>query len=86
MAINDFTYLTQLVLYHRKRAGLSRNQLAELAGIGKTAIYDIEHGKESVRLDTLIKILNTLNIKIRFDGPFSIEYEDLQDEKSQSIR
>jgi HTH-type transcriptional regulator / antitoxin HipB len=86
MAFNDFIHLAKFILYHRKRAGLSRNQLAELAGIGKTAIYDVEHGKDSVRLNTLIKILNTLNIQLRFDGPFSKEYEDIQDEESQSIR
>ncbi|MFT5318142.1 MAG: HTH-type transcriptional regulator/antitoxin HipB, partial [Chlamydiales bacterium] len=68
--------------FHRKRAGLSRIQLAELAGIGKTAVYDVEHGKESVKLNTLIKILNTLNIQIHLNGPFSKEYEDIQNEKS----
>lgn len=83
---HDFTHLAKLILYHRKRAGLSRNQLAELAGIGKTAIYDLEHGKESVKFNTLIKILNTLNIQIHFDGPFSKEFEDIQDEKSKSVR
>ncbi|MGK0184230.1 MAG: HTH-type transcriptional regulator/antitoxin HipB, partial [Halioglobus sp.] len=52
MAVNDFTHIAKLILFHRKRAGLSRIQLAELAGIGKTAVYDVEHGKESVKLNT----------------------------------
>ncbi|MFT4551832.1 MAG: HTH-type transcriptional regulator/antitoxin HipB [Chlamydiales bacterium] len=82
MAVNDFTHIAKLILFHRKRAGLSRIQLAELAGIGKTAVYDVEHGKESVKLNTLIKILNTLNIQIHLNGPFSKEYEDIQNEKS----
>ncbi|MFT4551822.1 MAG: HTH-type transcriptional regulator/antitoxin HipB [Chlamydiales bacterium] len=73
---------TKLILFHRKRAGLSRIQLAELAGIGKTAVYDVEHGKESVKLNTLIKILSTLNIQIHLNVPFSKEYEDIQNEKS----
>ncbi|MFT5114389.1 MAG: hypothetical protein ACI8P9_003726, partial [Parasphingorhabdus sp.] len=38
--------------------------------------------KESVKLNTLIKILNTLNIQIHLNGPFSKEYEDIQNEKS----
>ena len=39
----------KLVFFHRKKSGLSRNQLAELAGVGKTLIYDLENGKQTIR-------------------------------------
>ncbi len=58
-----------LLRQHRKKAGLSREQLAALAGVGKTVIYDIEHGKETIRFDTLLRILESLNIKLVFDTP-----------------
>jgi y4mF family transcriptional regulator len=61
--------LSEIVLFHRKKSGLSRNQLADLAGVGKTVIYDIEKGKESIRLSTLQKVLKALNIKITFTSP-----------------
>lgn len=61
--------IQELVLLHRKAAGLSRNELAVLASVGKTVIYDLEHGKASVRLDTLLKILRTLNITVHYDSP-----------------
>lgn len=61
--------LEEVVRMHRKAAKLSRIQLAELAGVGKTVIYDIEKGKESVQLDTLRKILKVLNIKIVLTSP-----------------
>jgi transcriptional regulator with XRE-family HTH domain len=61
--------LAEVIRLHRKAAKLSRIQLAELAGIGKTVVYDIEKGKESVRLDTLRKILKVLNIKIVLTSP-----------------
>ncbi len=61
--------IDQIVLYHRKQSGLSRNQLAELAGVGKTVIYDIENGKETIRYSTLQKVLEALNIRIIFDSP-----------------
>jgi len=60
---------TEAIKLHRKAAKLSRIQLAELAGVGKTVIYDIEKGKETVRLDTLKKILKVLNIKIVLTSP-----------------
>jgi transcriptional regulator with XRE-family HTH domain len=54
---------------HRRAAKLSRKQLAEMAGVGKTVIYDIEKGKETIQLDTLRKILKVLNIKIELKSP-----------------
>ena len=61
--------ISDIVLFHRKKSGLSRNQLADLAGVGKTVIYDIEKGKETIRFLTLQKVLKTLNIKITFTSP-----------------
>lgn len=58
-----------IVRNHRRLSKLSRIELARLAGVGKTAIFDIEHGKESVRFDTLKKVLHALNIQISFDSP-----------------
>jgi y4mF family transcriptional regulator len=61
--------LSEIVKQHRKAAGLSQLQLAEMAGVGKTVVFDLEKGKETIRLDTLVKILNVLNIKVEFISP-----------------
>ncbi len=61
--------MSEIVLFHRKKSGLSRNQLVDLAGVGKTVIYDIEKGKETIRFLTLQKVLKALNIKITFTSP-----------------
>jgi transcriptional regulator with XRE-family HTH domain len=61
--------ISDIVLFHRKKSGLSRNQLADLAGVGKTVIYDIEKGKETIRFLTLQKVFKALNIKITFTSP-----------------
>ncbi len=62
--------IASLVHYYRKQSGLSQQELALLAGVGKTVIYDIEKGKESVRLNTLLKVLDVLNIQMKFETPF----------------
>ena len=62
--------LSIIIKKHRKAAKLSQLQLAEMAGVGKTVVYDIEKGKETIQLDTLRKILNVLNIKIELVSPF----------------
>ncbi len=61
--------LTTVIREHRKIAGLSQRQLAELAGVGKTVIFDLEKGKETIQLDTLRKILTALNIKVQLTSP-----------------
>lgn len=66
--MNDFD-LGQLIREHRKAAGLTQLQLADLAGIGKTTVFDIEKNKISIRWDSLIAVLNILNIDIQFISP-----------------
>lgn len=63
--------MANMVRYFRKQSGLSQQQLAQLAGVGKTVVFDIEKGKETVRLNSLQKVLEVLNIKIKFETPFA---------------
>lgn len=57
------------VRYHRRRSGLSQHALADLAGIGKTSVFDIEKGKSTVRLATLMALLRVLNIDMVLESP-----------------
>ncbi len=62
--------LATVIKKHRKASGLSQLQLSEMAGVGKTVVFDIEKGKETIQLDTLRKILAVLNIKVQLTSPF----------------
>lgn len=53
----------------RKKAGLSQQGLAELASLSRTAIQTLEAGKETCQLDTLFKVLKTLNISLHASHP-----------------
>ncbi len=59
----------QTIRDHRKAAGLSQAELARLAGVGKTAVFDIEKGKATVRLATLLRVLDTLNLHLELRSP-----------------
>ncbi|MEX0600679.1 MAG: helix-turn-helix domain-containing protein [Rhodothermales bacterium] len=78
--ITDMAELGRIVRYHRKRAGLSRAALSDLAGTGTTVIYEIEHGKKTVQFDVLRRILGTLNLKLLVAGPLLNEYMSQIDE------
>ncbi len=67
MTAND---IATMIKYYRKQSGLSQKDLAKIAGIGKTALFDIEKGKETVQLNTLLKVFDVLNIKMKFETPF----------------
>lgn len=67
--------IAEAILFHRKQSGLSRIDLAEIAGVGKTVIYDIEHGKTSVRLNTLLKVMKALNIGFVMVSPLMAAFE-----------
>ena len=63
---NDLAYI---VKWHRKKSGLTQLELARLSGVGRTVIFDIEHGKQTIQWDTLSKVLPILNISIEFHSP-----------------
>ena len=64
--------------FHRKKSGLSQAELAALANVGKTAVFDIEHGKSSVQLNTFLNICTALNIKLQFSSPLMEEYHAIR--------
>lgn len=67
--------LGPLLRYHRERASLSRRALSALSGVSETAIYDAEHGKPTVQLQTLYALLGALNLSLHASGPLVAEYE-----------
>ncbi len=70
--------IATMIRYFRKQSGLSQLALAQLAGIGKTVVFDIEKGKETIQLNSLLKILEVLNIKLKFETPYAMpEHDDL---------
>lgn len=71
----DMDSLGALVRYHRKRAKLSRKDLARLAGTGSTVLYELEHGKDTVRFDVLTRVMTVLNMGLQPTGPFVDEFE-----------
>jgi HTH-type transcriptional regulator / antitoxin HipB len=42
----------KIIIFHRKKSKLTQRQLADLAGVGKTVVFDIEKGKETVQLNS----------------------------------
>ena len=52
----------------RRQLGLTQPQLALAAGVGVRFIVDLEAGKPTVRLDSVMRVLNALGGVINMDG------------------
>lgn len=61
--------LGDTVRRHRKLAGLSQAELAQLAGVGKTVVFDLEQGKATMRMATVLRLLAALNIRLGWTAP-----------------
>ena len=68
--MDDFD-LGTLIKDHRKKAGLTQLELADLAGVGKTTVFDIEKNKETVSWNNLLAVLKVLNIEVQFKSPIN---------------
>ncbi len=51
-----------------KRLGLTQPQLALAAGVGVRFIVDLEAGKPTLRLETMLKVLQALGGTLIVDG------------------
>jgi HTH-type transcriptional regulator / antitoxin HipB len=69
--------LKELVRRQRAARGLTQAELARLAGVGKTVVFDLEHGKQTMQLDTVTKILDALEIRFSF---WVDSHSDVQDQ------
>ncbi len=67
--------IAKWVRYYRKQSGLTQLALARLAGVGKTVVFDIEKGKKTVQLNTLLSVLDVLNIQIQLKLPYPPQEE-----------
>ncbi len=76
--------LNTIIRFHRQESGLTQRDLADLAGVGKTAVFDLEKGKPTVRMDTLLKVCLALNIRLTLDSPLMAQWRSQNPETEGS--
>jgi len=65
--------IRRFIRQERLKAGLTQVQAAQKAGVGLRFIRDLEQGKESVRADTLNKVLRLFGKRL---GPADLPRHD----------
>ena len=61
--------LGHLIAFHRKKASLTQVGLAELAGVSRSVVQDLEAGKGRTVWMHVEAILNVLNVELQPIGP-----------------
>ena len=56
------------VLAARSKLGLTQAQLAMAAGVGVRFVVELEAGKPTIRLDSLLKVLHALGGTLAVEG------------------
>lgn len=66
--IDSPTALGQAVRQARKQLNLTQPQLALAAGVGVRFIVELEAGKPTVRLESVLRVLHALGGELTVDG------------------
>jgi DNA-binding XRE family transcriptional regulator len=51
------------IRHYREEAGLTQEQLAEMAGLNRTYLSDLEQGKETEQLRRILRLLKLLGVR-----------------------
>ncbi len=56
--------IARLVREERRRQGMDQQTLALVANVAVRSVHRIEHAEQTVRLDTLLKVLGALGLEL----------------------
>jgi y4mF family transcriptional regulator len=66
--LTNASQLAEIVRSERKRQKVSQIRLSQLADVGVRFVRDLEDGKETVRLDKVLAVLETLGISVELSS------------------
>ena len=59
----------EFVTATRKSQGATQLDLAQMAGVGRRFVVELEAGKESLHIGKVLRILETLGVDFRLEEP-----------------
>ncbi len=63
--VDELTSIVSTMIEKRTSLGISQRDLAQLCGLPQSSIARIESGKTTPKLDTLLKIMHPLGLKMK---------------------
>ena len=69
----------------RRTSRIRLDDLAATAGVSKQFASDVEHGKPTIRLGLVLKLLSELGVPLTLDIPENVEKE-MANQRSKGVR
>ena len=66
--LTNASQLAEIVRRERRRQKVSQIRLSQLADVGVRFVRDLEDGKETVQLDKVLAVLETLGISVELSS------------------
>ena len=66
--LTNASQLAEIVRRERKQQKVSQIRLSQLADVGTRFVRDLEDGKETLRLDKVLAVLETLGIAVELSS------------------
>jgi transcriptional regulator with XRE-family HTH domain len=63
----DFSLIGQAIKHRRTALGITRPKLAELAGVNRNTLYQLENGLTNPSLGVLMKVTDVLGMEIKIE-------------------
>lgn len=64
MIVSNLTDLGDAVRRRREAAGLTLDEAADLLGVGRRFLIELEHGKRRANVETVIRVLRALGVDL----------------------
>jgi transcriptional regulator with XRE-family HTH domain len=85
ISIQSVSDLGLVVRSVRRTSKIRLDDLAATAGVSKQFASDVEHGKPTVQLGLVLKLLSELGVPLTLDIPENVEKE-LAQQRSKGVR
>lgn len=66
--IRSGSELGAIIAHSRKSRGYTQQQFADVAGVGRRFVSDLENGKATVQLGKLLQVLTALGLDLEVKG------------------
>lgn len=71
--ISEVRDLGRILRSVRKSTNVRLDDLAGFAGVSKQFVSDLEHGKQTIRLGLVLKVLDEIGLHLKVDVPTAAE-------------
>ena len=73
--IQNTTDIGQTVQTYRKKQGLTQQELALLANVGRRFVVELEQGKQTAQIGKVLQVLNALGIGLNLMVTWDVDSE-----------